>query len=90
MQVDVQVELPGSHRVHLDEGDAAATPLCLGLADWEEGPQEQVGDALADALGVSCQAGQQVLHSAHIPKLAVKEHRPRPIYLCEISVNGVF
>lgn len=72
MQVDVQVELPGSHGVHLDEGDAAAAPLRLRLVDGEEGPQEQVGDALADALGVSGQAGQQVLHRAHVPKLARK------------------
>lgn len=74
MQVDVQVELPGSHGVHLDEGDAAAAPLRLRLVDGEEGPQEQVGDALADALGVGGQAGQQVLHRAHVPKLAGNEH----------------
>lgn len=70
VEVDVQVEFPGSHGVHLDEGDAAAGPLRLRLIEGEEGLQEQVGDALADALGVDGQAGQQVLDRAHVPKLA--------------------
>lgn len=74
VEVDVQVELPGSHGVHLDEGDAAAGPLRLRLVEGEEGLQEQVGDALADALGVDGQAGQQVLDRAHVPKLAGEGH----------------
>lgn len=44
--VDTLVELPGSHRIHLDEGDAAAAPLPLRLIDREEGLEEQIGDAL--------------------------------------------
>lgn len=86
MQVDVQVELPGSHGVHLDEGDAAAAPLRLRLVDGEEGPEEQVGDALADALGVDGQAGQQVLHRAHVPELAGKE-RTMSFYISALPVR---
>lgn len=63
------VELPGSHGVHLEEGDAAAAPLALRVVDGEEGLEEQVDDALGDRMGVDSQAGQQVVHVAHVPKL---------------------
>lgn len=72
--VDVQVEDPGGHGVHLDEGDAAVAPLRIWLVDREEGLREQVGDALGDALGVDGHAGQQMLNGTHVPKLAEKEH----------------
>lgn len=48
MFVGELVELPGSHGVHLDEGDAAAAPLPLRLVDGEEGLEEQVHDALGN------------------------------------------
>lgn len=67
--VGVLVELPGSHGVHLDEGDAATTPLLLRLVDREEGFEKEVDDALGDGLGVDSQASQQVIHVTHIPKL---------------------
>lgn len=46
--VNVLVELPGSHGVHLDESDAPAAPLLLRLIDREEGLEEQTDDPLAD------------------------------------------
>lgn len=63
------VELPGSHGVHLDERDAAAAPLSLRLVDGEERLEEEVDDPFGDGLGVRGQAGEQVVHGAHIPKL---------------------
>lgn len=69
MFVGELVELPGSHGVHLEEGDAAAAPLALRVVDGEEGLEEQVDDALGDRMGVDSQAGQQVVHVAHVPKL---------------------
>ncbi len=63
------VELPGSHGVHLDEGDAAAAPLPLRLIHGEEGLEEQIHDALGNRMGINRQAGQQVVHVAHVPKL---------------------
>lgn len=65
----VLVELPGSHGVHLDEGDAATAPLPLSLVDREEGVEEEVDDALRDGLGVDGQTGQEVIHVAHVPEL---------------------
>ncbi len=63
------VELPGSHGVHLDEGDAATAPLPLRFVDGEEGLEEQIDDAFGDRMGIDGQAGQQVVHAAHVPKL---------------------
>lgn len=63
------VKLPGSHGVHLEERDAAGAPLLLQLVDREEGFEEQVHDAPGDGLRVDSQAGHQVIHVAHIPKL---------------------
>lgn len=65
----IQVELPGSHGVHLDEGDAPTAPLPLRIVDREEGFEEQIDDALGHRMGIDSQAGQQVVHAAHIPKL---------------------
>lgn len=69
MSVGKLVEPPGSHGVHLEERDAAAAPLPLRLVDGEEGLEEQVHDAPGDGLRVDGQAGQQVVHVAHVPKL---------------------
>lgn len=63
------VELPGSHGVHLDEGDAAAAPLFLRFVDGEKGLKEQVHDPFGYGLRVYGQAGHQVVHAAHIPEL---------------------
>lgn len=63
------VKLPGSHGVHLEERDAARAPLLLRLVDGEEGFEEQVHDAPGDGRRVDSQAGRQVIHVAHIPKL---------------------
>lgn len=63
------VELPGSHGVHLDEGDAPTAPLALGIVDGEEGLVEQIDNALGNRMGIDSQTGQQVVHVAHIPKL---------------------
>ena len=67
--VSVLVELPGSHGIHLDEGDAPAAPLPLRLVDGEEGLKEQIHDTLGDRLGIGGQTGQQVVHAAHVPEL---------------------
>lgn len=67
--VGVQVELPGGHGVHLDEGDAPTAPLPLRLVDREEGLEEQIDDAPGNRRGIDSQAGQQVVHVAHVPKL---------------------
>lgn len=69
MSVGELVELPGSRGVHLDQRDAAAAPLSLRLVDGEERLEEQVDDPFGDGLGVHGQAGEQVVHVAHIPKL---------------------
>lgn len=69
MSVGKLVKFPGSHGVHLDERDAARAPLLLRLVDGEEGFEEQVHDAPGDGLRVDSQAGHQVIHAAHIPKL---------------------
>jgi len=69
VSVHVLVELPGSHGVHLDEGDAAGAPLLLRLVDGEEGLEEQIDNALGNRLGIDSQAGKKVVHAAHVPKL---------------------
>lgn len=69
MFVGVLVELPGSHGVHLNEGDAPTAPLPLRLVDGEEGLEEQIDDALGNRMGVDSQTSQQVVHVAHVPKL---------------------
>lgn len=69
MFVGVLVELPRSHGVHLDEGDAPTAPLPLRLVDREEGLEEQIDNALGNRMGINSQAGQQVVHVAHVPKL---------------------
>ena len=69
MFVGKLVELPSGQGVHLDERDAAAAPLPLRFVDGEEGLEEQVHDAPGDGRRVQGQAGQQVVHVAHIPKL---------------------
>lgn len=67
--VGVLVEFPRSHGVHLDEGDAATAPLFLWLVDGQEGLEKQINNALGDGMGIDSQAGQQVVHVAHVPKL---------------------
>lgn len=67
--VGMLVELPGSHGVHLDEGDASTAPLPLRLVDGEEGLEEQIDNALGNRMGINSQTGQQVVHVAHVPKL---------------------
>lgn len=67
--VGVLVELPGSHGVHLDEGDAATAPLRVRLVDREEGLEEQIHNAFRNRVGVDGQTGQQVVHVAHVPEL---------------------
>lgn len=69
VSVGMLIELPGSHVIHLDEGDAAAAPLSLRLVHREEGLEEQVDNALTDWLRIDGQTSQQVVHVAHIPKL---------------------
>lgn len=46
MPVNVLVELPGSHGVHLDQSDAPAAPLFLRLIDREERLEEQLDNPL--------------------------------------------
>lgn len=48
MSISKLVEFPGSHGVHLDEGDAAVTPLLLRLVDREERLEQQVDDTLGN------------------------------------------
>lgn len=79
------VEPPGSHGVHLDERDAAAAPLALRLVDGEERLEEQVDDPFGDGLGVRGQAGEQVVHVAHVPKL----ERPRKASLIASACSAV-
>lgn len=67
--VGILVELPGTHRVHLNEGDAPTAPLLLRLVDREEGLEEQIDNAVGDGLGVNSEASEQVVHVAHVPKL---------------------
>lgn len=69
MSVGMLVEPPGSHGLHLNEGDAPTAPLPLGLVDGEEGLEEQVNNALGNRMGIDSQTGQQVVHVAHVPKL---------------------
>lgn len=63
------VEFPRSYGVHLDEGDAATAPLFLWLVDGQEGLEKQIDDALGYRVRIDSQAGQQVVHVAHVPKL---------------------
>lgn len=67
--VGMQVELPGSHGVHLDEGDAPTAPLPLRLVDGEKGLEEQIDNAFGNRMGIDSQTGQQVVHVAHVPEL---------------------
>lgn len=69
------VEFPGGHGVHLNEGDAAVAPLLLGLIDREEGLEQEVDDTLGNRMRVNSQAGQQVVHAAHIPELDIGRRR---------------
>lgn len=67
--VGMQVELPGSHGVHLDKGDAPTAPLPLRLVDGEKGLEEQIDNAFGNRMGIDSQTGQQVVHVAHVPEL---------------------
>lgn len=71
MSISKLVEFPGSHGVHLDEGDAAVTPLLLRLVDREERLEQQVDDTLGNRVRVNGKAGQQVVHVAHVPELEI-------------------
>lgn len=67
--VSILIELPGSHWIHLDEGDAPTAPLLLWLVDREKGLKEQIDNTLGDWMGINSQAGQQVVRVAHVPEL---------------------